>query len=412
MARRSRNTKKLAQRINLEYFKTLSGFSYWRRILSVVAVLAGLAWLGWYALAGSPKPYNAGPLSHAHALLGEECGACHASAAGYRHSASDSACLTCHDGPVHHANQTFTPACSDCHIEHQGAAQLAKVADRVCTQCHAELTTKTGASKFASNIHGFDSGHPEFSVLRLGATDPGTIRFNHRVHLQSGLRGPRGPADLQCSDCHQPSGRSAMAPINYERQCAACHPLQFDARFSEPAPHQEPRIVYDFVFAKLTAYIAAHPGEISRVDPPDKRLPTHPPRAPARNAAEWVHQRMDDAELLLWRKACHECHSLSYPSGSDALPAVAKSDLTARWLQHARFDHRAHQMVGCDSCHVNARSSEAASDILIPGIQTCRTCHRSGSDAAEAGCVECHTYHDWGQEKPVAGKYTLKQFAK
>src|SRR5271154_1304288 len=108
MARRSRNTKKLAQRINLEYFKTLSGFSYWRRILSVVAVLAGLAWLGWYALAGSPKPYNAGPLSHAHALLGEKCGACHASAAGYRHSASDSACLTCHDGPVHHANQTFT----------------------------------------------------------------------------------------------------------------------------------------------------------------------------------------------------------------------------------------------------------------------------------------------------------------
>src|SRR5580692_3521877 len=124
MARRSRNTKKLAQRINLEYFKTLSGFSYWRRILSVVAVLAGLAWLGWYALAGSPKPYNAGPLAHAHALLGEKCGLCHVSNAGheasYRKSATDQACLACHDGPIHQADQTFTLSCSSCHVEHQG----------------------------------------------------------------------------------------------------------------------------------------------------------------------------------------------------------------------------------------------------------------------------------------------------
>ena len=34
-----------------------------------------------------------------------------------------------------------------------------------------------------------------------------------------------------------------------------------------------------------------------------------------------------------------------------------------------------------------------------------------GPDAAEARCFECHAYHDWSKEKPVVGKYSLKQLA-
>ena len=236
--------------------------------------------------------------------------------ASYRQSATDQACLACHDGPIHHADQTFTPSCSSCHVEHQGAFRLASTSDAACTQCHADLKTTHGTSKFASNIRGFDSSHPEFAPLRPGATDPGTIKFNHRVHLKEDLRGPNGPVQLKCADCHQTSGfaRSLIhAPVNYEKHCASCHPLQFDRRFSESAPHKDPKVVYDFVFAKLTAYIAAHPAEIPLVDEPDKRLPTRPPQPPARNAAEWVQQRMADAQLLLWRKSCKECHRLSYP---------------------------------------------------------------------------------------------------
>ena len=119
-----------------------------------------------------------------------------------------------------------------------------------------------------------------------------------------------------------------MQPVNYEKHCASCHTLQFDRRFSESVPHKEPQVVYDFAHAKLAAYIAAHPAEIPLVDEPDKRLPTRPPQPPARNAAEWVQQRMTDAQLLLWRKSCKECHALSYPNGFDALPAVAKAAIT------------------------------------------------------------------------------------
>lgn len=411
MPGRIRTTKKLAQRIDLNYFKTLRGIPRWRRILSGVFVIAGLGWLGWHAIAGSPKPYNAGPLAHAHALLGQKCGACHVSHASFRESATDQACLGCHDGPIHHADQTFTPACSNCHVEHQGALRLANTSDRACTQCHADLKTTHGESKFASNIRNFDASHPEFAVLRAGYTDPGTIKFNHAVHMKEDLRGPNGPVQLKCRDCHRLRGanRSFQEPINYQKDCASCHPLFFDRRISEPALHTDPRVVVDWIRQLLAAYIAAHPDEIPLVDEPDRRLPNRPPQPPARNAAEWVAQRMADAQLLLWRKACKECHAMSYPNGSDALPVVAKSQITARWFQHAEFDHEAHQMVQCESCHVKARTSRETSDVLIPGIQSCRECHHSGQDAAEARCFECHTYHDWSKEKPVAGRYTVSQ---
>jgi hypothetical protein len=413
MAGRIRTTKKLAQRINLDYFKTLHGIPRWRRILSGVFVIAGLAWLGWHAVAGSPKPYNAGPLARPHALLGQNCAACHVSQAGYRNTATDQACLGCHDGPIHHADQTFSPSCSNCHVEHQGSLRLASTSDRACTQCHANLTTTRGRSQFASNIRGFDDSHPEFAVLRPGASDPGTIKFNHRVHLKEDLRGPNEPVQLQCADCHRLPGadRSYKEPINYQKDCASCHALQFDRRISEPALHAEPGVILDWIRGLLTAYIAAHPEEIPLVDEPDKRLPSRPPQPPARNAAEWVQQRMADAQLLLWRKSCKECHSLSYPDGPAALPVVARSAITTRWLPHAEFDHEAHQMVQCASCHTKANESRETSDVLIPGVQTCRQCHRAGKDAAEARCFECHVYHDWSKEKPVAGKYSIRQLA-
>jgi hypothetical protein len=117
-----------------------------------------------------------------------------------------------------------------------------------------------------------------------------------------------------------------------------------------------------------------------------------------------------DAQLLLWRKACKECHALSYPNGADALPEVAKAAITTRWLTHASFDHEAHQMVSCASCHAKAASSKETSDVLIPSVQTCKQCHHAGSDAAEARCFECHTYHDWSKETPVNGKFTVREF--
>ncbi len=433
MAGRTRTTKKLAQRINLDYFKTLQGIPRWRRILSGVFAVLGLGWLGWHGLRGSPTPYNAGPVAHAHAMLGHKCSACHVSTASFQQAVNDKACLSCHDGPLHHAEQTFAPACADCHVEHKGVMRLASTSDQACSQCHANLAAKDKNTppRFVAAISTFNGNHPEFAPLRSGQQDPGTIKFNHQVHLKKELRAPDGTTvQLKCVDCHRPPGtqeawpygdaeivpatfplpsRAYMTPVNYQKMCSTCHTLQFDRRFQESVPHKEPKVVYDFVVKKLTEYIAAHPDQIHTVDEPDKRLPTRPVPPIPRNAQEWIAQRLTDSQLLLWRKACKECHSLSYPNGPEALPVVAKSAVTARWLPHASFDHEAHQMLDCASCHVKAAKSKETSDVLIPGIQVCRECHRSGANSAEARCFECHKYHDWSKEKQVNAGYTVPQ---
>jgi hypothetical protein len=420
MAGRTRTTKKLAQRINLDYFKTLHGIPRWRRILSIALTAAGLVWLGWHAVSGNPKPYDAGPVGHAHSMFSQNCGTCHVSG-GFQRVATDQACLGCHDGPNHHAEQTSSPVCSDCHVEHRGAMRLASTSDAACTQCHSNLGAhdKNSQPKFAAKINGFDSSHPEFAAARPGREDPGTVAFNHMKHLKKELRGPHGTVQLKCVDCHRPAGaseplpygqaqfapasfssppstlpsREYMAPVNYMEHCSACHTLQ---------------LVYDFIVAKLKEHIAAHPGDIHILDEPDKRLPPRPVPPAPRNAQEWVSQRLADAQILMWRKACKECHTLSYPQG-ESLPAVAKAAIPVRWMQHANFDHEAHQMVTCTSCHAKAEMSEKTSDVLVPGIQVCRQCHRAGTEAAEARCFECHTYHDWSKQKRVDGKFTVKQ---
>jgi len=444
MAGRTRTTKKLAQRINLNYFKELHGIPRWRRILSAVLVAAGLVWLGVHAVSGNPRPYNAGPVSHAHTMIGTQCTKCHVSEASFTQPVTDKACLGCHDGPIHHAEQTFVPACKDCHVEHKGSFQMAATSDAACTQCHADLAAKDKNSppNFTANISGFDKSHPEFLVLRPGHNDPGTIKFNHAVHLDAkkGIRGPNGKVvQLKCVDCHRPAGlnetwpygtaevmpvstapsseasvatipnRSLMAPVDYQEHCSACHTLQFDKHFEDSVPHKDPKVVYDFVVKRLTEYIAAHPDQIHVVDEPDKRLPARPVPPVPRNAQEWVAQHLSDSQLLLWRKACKECHQLNYPNGYEKLPEVAKANITKQWLSHASFDHQAHRMVSCASCHSKAESSKETSDVLIPGVQTCQECHKSGAHNAESRCFECHAYHDWSKEKPVDGKYTVKQ---
>ena len=68
MAGRTRTTKKLAQRIDLNYFKRAYPIPRWKRILSIAAVGLGVAWLGWAGLTGKQSAFNAGPLAQGHTI--------------------------------------------------------------------------------------------------------------------------------------------------------------------------------------------------------------------------------------------------------------------------------------------------------------------------------------------------------
>ena len=61
-------------------------------------------------------------------------------------------------------------------------------------------------------------------------------------------------------------------------------------------------------------------------------------------------------------------------------------------MTRARFDHAPHVIQDdCSTCHASVVSSSLATDVNVPGVDTCRSCH--GPDEARADCSTCHVYH-------------------
>ena len=434
MARRSRTTKALAQRIERYYFKRAFAMPRWRTRLTIIASLAGLGWMAWRAIVHDQTAFSSGPVNPRHASFEQQCATCHVLHTSMRSSVTNQACLTCHDGPIHNDEQTSTPDCVDCHVEHTGAPQLLGAGDKACNVCHADLKTRSGRHTVISQIESL-SDHPEFRPFRTIHADPGTVKFNHKIHLRKDLKGPTGVTQLECSDCHRPTGilqpwpygrsdtpdviaaaimptpraristRAYMQPLNYYKQCSACHPLLADALSSEPLPHKKPETVVAFLEEKFRTYIGQHPEEL-RLATPALRIPRTKYEPPPRSSAEWILRRMEESERLLWSKTCAECHSLTRVGGLPT-PKIQDVNLNARWLRHGSFDHAAHKMLDCTGCHTRTRNSERTSDVLIPSIQVCRTCHNPATSNPQASgrCFECHQYHDWSRERPLHGNF-------
>jgi len=432
---RIRTAKQRAQRIDLNYFKHSRGLRRVRIVLSIALPAAAILWIGGVAAARSHRPYSAGPVSRAHAFAEARCEVCHRTVAAgragtpasdhavggdrfFRRHATDDACLTCHDAPAHAANQTASPSCSTCHRDHRGRVDLSRTEDRFCVECHGDLQTTHGDPTVAKSVGTFPSGHPEFAAVR--AQDPGRIHFNHAVHLKDAVRGPDGPETLACGTCHtpdfsrtaanrrKPASTGLMAPISYRQQCARCHPLFFDERIAQEAPHDTPDKVRAFVQGSLVGYIRQNPDEMTRSDNDVRRVPLNFPRPvepPARTPQEWIARRAAFDERILWNKTCAECHVFADATG---LPTYEKSNITKQWMPRAAFDHRPHAMVTCESCHA-ARGSTKTSDVLLPNQSACATCH-APSKGAEHRCFECHRYHDWTKTHAVRSTYTLTDF--
>ncbi len=389
----------------------------------------------------------------AHAVLEKECAVCHdAKPASFSAKANRFGCLACHDAPMHHTPLEKSPDCATCHAEHRGRVNLKAAKDQACASCHSDLSRAFGGrSNYANRIVTFAEGHPEFAAVREGQRDPATIRLNHTIHLKPIRLTPSGPlVQLECHDCHRtsadkapwaygddryaaaetsyrleselrlvkdkslspravPSGRELMEPVKFAIACAGCHSLAFDKRFNEGVPHDEPEVVHAFLVNKFREYIAAHPGELREARDPGRDLTGTPAPAAVRvyTPNEWVAAQIDDAEELLWRKTCKQCHALKTGTEPNTLPIVEPARTTVRWMPHAKFDHDAHQGFSCVSCHQKALSSTETSDVLLPGIATCKTCHAPGQEHAESQCFECHTYHDWAKRKEVKPTFVL-----
>jgi len=459
---RVRTTKSLAKRIDLQYFTRRDIFRKWRFWLSVGIPLLAVGWIVYARVVRNQNVYTKGPLSSAHAVLTTNCNLCHVRTASFRATVPDKACLGCHDAPAHNQRQVFVPQCSSCHVEHVGNMRLAETSDSGCTQCHSDLKTSDGKNLVDPHIGGFDKKHPEFAPLRPGQSDPGTINLNHFAHLQPTIRGPRGVVQMVCDDCHRPvntqgpwpysvavvqpasqqpvimgatdaqqrkrrsveAGFGAyMTAIKYVNQCAACHVLQFDRIIHSPAPHDKPDIVHAFITKQYTDYIAQHPEAVRQpVLEIDDGMPAgltesflrptrNEPSPVANSASEWVQLRTAEAERLLWNKNCKMCH-ISTQHDGPGLPQSVKAVIPTRWLPRSEFDHESHRMLTCVACHSTIPTSRKTADTNLPGITLCRQCHKQAGpaqQAAEGRCFECHSYHDWRQERRVNGIMDIAQ---
>jgi predicted CXXCH cytochrome family protein len=68
----------------------------------------------------------------------------------------------------------------------------------------------------------------------------------------------------------------------------------------------------------------------------------------------------------------------------------------------AKFSHAAHEGATCTSCHA-ALTSESSEDVLLPSIETCRSCHAGEHTEIRtpSTCVSCHDFHSETVDRPL-----------
>jgi hypothetical protein len=386
--------------------------------------------------------WSAGHLSRGHAALQHDCSACHVKPF---ESVRDTACLACHKAVHGHADPfrlaeaqpdltswgrlqlrvkhvfNLPPGrCLDCHREHEGAHDMPPTPQRFCSDCHANLTAKLPDTRFGNagdfaHLHpafrpiavtGWDGERPVLRRVPLGvrAREQNGLRFPHALHLSSGngvaqmartLGMGRG---LDCRNCHRPNRDGVrFRAVEMERNCAMCHDLAFDRvggtvrtlRHGDPAQ----------VIADLRALYGG------RSAPAPANLSPFARTRPGTAAGEGARSRYirfaaaPGADAAVRRVfspggACYDCHRVEVPPPGSLAYRIAPVAFPARYVQHGWFDHRSHATRSCVTCHA-ARTSNSASDLLLPDIGTCRTCHggeRTRKPVASS-CAMCHDYH-------------------
>ncbi len=363
---------------------------------------------------------TAGPVHSAHSSVGDECDACHIN---LFQRVPDSGCVECHTVARHTMQQEHVVLgdvrCATCHLEHNEPAELINQHQALCADCHADLPAGVDLQRASD----FLDDHPDFKVSLkrpveledggldwqvehvdlAGARDAerSNLKFDHKVHLAAdGIMTPDGNRVVECNECHVPEpGGARMLPVSMDEHCASCHTLAFDPDDpSRTVPHGDAEAVMQALVEYYSARLLGDdPDAVDRrVRRPGQRL-TRADRD--RVAAEARGQALAVAEDLFERRACINCHEVT-KTGGEFPWHVQAVQLTEHFFPHTNFSHAAHdtEVTSCDSCH-NATASEAATDLLIPGIDACRDCHGSGERRRNSAgqlpstCVMCHGFH-------------------
>lgn len=389
--------------------------------------------------------WSSGRLSRAHAPLAHDCTACHVEPF---EAVPDTACTACHTQIHDHADPLrlaraqpeagrwrrielavmdafdIPPGrCVDCHTEHEGPQQMPVTAQRFCSDCHADLDARLPDTKLG-DAGDFGRSHPEFKPVLIGgwqgprpqlsrvslAQNPreaSNLKFPHAMHLSTTggvaqmarrLGSEHGfGAALECKDCHDPTPHGVrFQPVDMEEDCAMCHSLAFDRTGStlRTLRHGEPEQVVADLRDFYRGRTAARPENLA---PAARRRPGEALDARARSQFARGAPAAGNADRAIRAVfteggACYDCHRIDQRGPLDF--RIRPVAFPVRYLHKGWFDHRPHATESCSTCH-EAGKSNAAADLLIPDLASCRTCHGGEGSAAKvpSSCAMCHDYH-------------------
>ena len=376
--------------------------------------------------------WSPGKLSLAHHALESRCEACHVKPF---ESVRDAACLTCHKDVHDHAppprlagargnpplgelflrtvahrfGKPGPGACVECHREHESVGRMEQPGQQFCGTCHGSLRDSLADTKLG-NAGDFGTLHPQFTpqividpanraIRRISLDDHprenGGLFFPHKLHLDplggvakmaSTLRAERGYGNqLACKDCHHPTEDGVrFLPVRMERDCEGCHSLVYDRvgpTFRTLKHGNIPQMIADLSLAqpsRLVVPIRPRPGEY------------------AAGGAYYSNFTSPGGGTVLSRAfsrqgVCGECHT---PVLTDGRTSVMPVTQPSRYMINGWFSHKAHAQEKCSSCH-HADASSSASDLLLPKIAECRTCHlgEGSNSPVPSSCAMCHSYH-------------------
>ncbi|PZO09845.1 MAG: hypothetical protein DCF27_04350 [Lysobacteraceae bacterium] len=367
---------------------------------------------------GLDQSWDPGPISAGHVGFGDDCSQCHQVPFV---QVRDQACTACHTGIGPHIAQAGMQdavfgevRCASCHRDHKGLEGLARGDGAQCVDCHRDVQAAAAGSMLA-DIHDFGDDHPPFrlslaqadgSVVRMAQDDPAAreesgLIFPHDVHLApGGVESPDGERKLECASCHVPDRAGVrFEPVTMQAHCADCHRLDFEpAVTTRQVPHGDPRAVMTTLREFYSAIsVGEIPLDVIMIDGMMRRPPGKADAQERRRAAQWVEEKsLAIGRELFEVRVCQTCHEVSYDaSATDAPWSIAPVTANPHWLPKARFDHASHGSFECSSCHA-AADSALSSDINLPDITSCRTCHAGQSPAPgqlASTCATCHGFH-------------------
>jgi len=361
-----------------------------------------------------------GEVMNSHKFFANDCAACHTKAFVM---VEDVACTACHTKQHGHIDKIKFPAeeltstrCATCHTDHQGPHPIRAAKQELCSDCHNDLDKKVEGMHLA-NVSDFATNHPQFKPTIW--TDPSkgiqsrvslddnpievsNLKFPHKTHMNvNRMRNPTTGKNtqLECASCHVPEISGAyLEPVKMEEHCGDCHLLTFDSIAPKrTVSHGKPEVVYREL-AEIYSAIALKGGV------PDKTAPKVVRRRPGtplvneeekKAALQWADFKTKKATRYLFSASqCGSCHDVIQDQKNASGYSVEPVKVTQVWQPKSVFHHGKHKDVACAECHA-ADTSMKSSDVLLPKIEGCQTCHggEQATDKIPSTCISCHGFH-------------------